>query len=118
MCLAYTDMLESPSVYEEVRLRQSLTKFTYHSATFKDSLQQQIHFYGNIFGNKCYPDEGTLGALFLELWVLRWNRQDEAVTLIIYIVCYHKNLLIFSNLHSHTHHHHNPRSLLLQYTGK
>ena len=60
MCLAYTDKLESQSVYEEIRSRQPLTKFTYHSPTFKDPLQQQIHFYGNIFGNKCYPDEGPL----------------------------------------------------------
>ena len=32
---------------EEIRIKQTL------SYMFKDSLQEQIHFNGNIFGNKC-----------------------------------------------------------------
>ena len=32
----------------------------------KDSLQQQIHFNGNVFGNKCYRcNEGSLYQTFL-----------------------------------------------------
>ena len=38
--------------FEEIKIKQAI--FTYHYAAFKDSLQKQIHFNGNILGNKCY----------------------------------------------------------------
>ena len=38
--------------YGEIRIKQTL--YYISSAASKDSLQQQIHFDGNIFLNKCY----------------------------------------------------------------
>ena len=66
-CFGY--LLESPHwgnsnkypkhmFYEQIRIKQGLS--------YKDSLQQQIHFNGNIFGNKCCRcDEGSL---YLSFW--------------------------------------------------
>ena len=45
--------------YEEVRIKQGL--FLYIILSIKDSLQQQIYYNGNIFGNKCcHCNEGSL----------------------------------------------------------
>ena len=45
--------------YEEIRIKQGL--FLHIILSIKDSLQQQIHFNGNIFGNKCCRcNEGSL----------------------------------------------------------
>ena len=46
-------------LHVEIRIKQAF--LTYHSAAFKDSLQQLIHFNGNRFGNKCFRcNEGSL----------------------------------------------------------
>ena len=43
--------------YEEIRIRS----FLHIILSIKDSLQQQIHYNGNIFGNKCCRcNEGSL----------------------------------------------------------
>ena len=44
--------------YEELRIKQGL--FLYIILSIKDSLQQQIHYNGNILGNKCCRNEGSL----------------------------------------------------------
>ena len=45
--------------YEKIRIKQGL--FLHIILSIKDSLQQQIHFSGNIFGNKCCRcNEGSL----------------------------------------------------------
>ena len=45
--------------YEEIRIKQGLP--FHNNLSIKDSLQQQIHFNGNIFGNKCCRcNEGSL----------------------------------------------------------
>ena len=47
--------------YEEIKIKKKVFFLTYHSTAFKDSLQQQIHFKGNILGNKWYHcNERTL----------------------------------------------------------
>ena len=61
MCFGY--LLDSPQwsesikypdhiFYEEIRINKPF--LTYHCAAFKDSLQQQINFNGNMFGIKCH----------------------------------------------------------------
>ena len=48
--------------YEETRIKQGHSYISFMS--IKDSLQQQIHFNGNIFGNKCCRcNEGSLYSL-------------------------------------------------------
>ena len=68
ICFGY--LLESPQrgdsnkypkhmFYEEIRIKQGL--FIHIILSIKNSLQQQIHYNGNIFWNKCYRcNEGSL----------------------------------------------------------
>ena len=45
--------------YEEIKLKHGI--FCISFLLIKNSLQQQIHFNGNIFGNKCcHSNEGSL----------------------------------------------------------
>ena len=53
--------------YEEIRVKQSLLYY-YSTLFMKDPLQEQIHFNGNIFGNKCcWCNEISLYSHFLSV---------------------------------------------------
>ena len=47
--------------YEEIKIKQFLS---YIAFWFKDSLQEQIHFNGNIFESKCFLFAARFGDLF------------------------------------------------------
>ena len=47
--------------YEEIRIMNKTRPFLHIILSIKDSLQQQIHYNGNIFGRKCsLCNEGSL----------------------------------------------------------
>ena len=46
----------------------------------KDSLQGQIHYYGNIFGNNCCT-EGSLYIIFSSFYLNHTNSRFEAISL-------------------------------------
>ena len=63
--------------YEEIRTKQGLS--IHIILSIKDSLRQQIHYSGNIFGNKCC--RCNEGSLYYNMFVYKRYRTSDTVLL-------------------------------------